>query len=964
MVARSFEKWLRRSARPAEKTKTARVRRRRLSLEWLEERVVPAAPVADTIDFGGLRFIDSAGFTKNLAGDDRANAGIVQIGYTPSAATGDNPPTPFVPLLIDDMTDVGLSNTFTLSTATNPSQPHFTLTDGHLELQAGVSSPGVPIPLLDPSGDLTFDITQLMGDAGVSIPDSLTVHPITIGKATFTLQSLYLSNPKPIDTTQTQAKFQGSLSFDNDPILKDLGLHADVNGIYYVIADHTGITVTGGTISKAFDLDGVTVTGMIGIGYTPSPDAQSPAMYSFTGGVTVSTEAEDGKTPLLNNVGATIFATISDGVMTSFGFTVTTSFTFHGLTVSTIGNNSQPFSFQYDVTKRQYEIGGGAQVKFGDDTFTADFGEQDQPGIIIQNGQLTSLNIALIINATSQTLNGLSITTTDNNGLDVTYDKVEDEFEVSGGFQLVIPTGSSSQKIGVDLLDADNNPGLIIQDGKVTKLAMNIIADFNVFGLKLSAQPASIDWDPATNTYTIGGTFVANFDVFKSTLTLGDAENPGLKIVNGQFSVGDVTWTINNIVLGPVTVNALTISYAPDKTSFDLNVDLNVTIVNKITVDADFGVVNGKFDSFLIDVQPSPGTLVIPDTGLSIVKLEAKVTNISNPSAIVVTGSMAVVWGEQIPMLGHPVYLFRAEGDVTADADELIIEATAQLGAYSTDNGTTWQGVLGSGDAKLTLDWADSFYSLHVAINGLLGIFDIEGDLVFSSGNEIDLLATATVVVPTEIPFIGGDTIGGVGFFFQHVIAHDNVPASTTFAAWLSIDIFTTFQVGFELVIDGNGHLSDAQFIGGSQVSQFEADVQPPVNQTYAYIYQPTFGAAPGQVPPAASSLILSADWSQSAAGVTFSGQPQFVVEKIVPGQPVINIPESEFAANGISIISDSKFNGPSKGAVQIVGSPTDPFAPLTAQYALQVIFTTEGGNPFPDFPNKTTADYLNIQDT
>src|SRR5262249_23894924 len=145
---------------------------------------------------------------------------------------------------------------------------------------------------------------------------------------------------------------------------------------------------------------------------------------------------------------------------------------------------------------------------------------------------------------------------------------------------------------------------------------------------------------------------------------------------------------------------------------------------------------------------------------------------------------------------------------------------------------------------------------------------------------------------------------------------------------------------------------------------QFEADVKPPVNQTYTYIYQPTFGTATGQVPPAATSLTLSADWSQSAPGVTFDGRPEFVVEKIVPGQQPIFIDQSDFAANGISFISDARFNGPSKAAVRVVGSPTDPYAPLTAQYALQVKVTTEGGNPFPDYPNKTPTDYLNIQNT
>src|SRR5262249_11663296 len=128
--------------------------------------------------------------------------------------------------------------------------------------------------------------------------------------------------------------------------------------------------------------------------------------------------------------------------------------------------------------------------------------------------------------------------------------------------------------------------------------------------------------------------------------------------------------------------------------------------------------------------------------------------------------------------------------------------------------------------------------------------------------------------------------------------------------------------------------------------------------------FMPIFGTDPGQVPPTATSLTLSADWSQSAPGVTFNGRPQFVVEKIVPGQQPTDIEEKDFAANGISFISDAKFNGPSKAAVQIVARPTDAFTPLTAQYALKVNISTEGGNPSPDYPKKTTNDYLNIQDS
>ncbi len=953
MVALPLTRWFRRSARQAKKTKPAQARvGRRLSLECLEVRVVPTGPTPPPIDFGGLRFLASDGFTQQNNGDQLAATGSISIGYTP-AATED-----FRPLLSDDLEH----NRGQLILSTVSGRTQFIMFGGELNVVAVGGSQGTPLPILAlkaPAKDLPIDISSLKSSSGFSIPSAAlpSVVPFELGKAEFTLSTLYFDNPTPGDTTNAQVKLQGGLSFDDVPLLQEAGIRADVNQDNYVIADHNGVAMTGATISKVFLLDKVDIIGSIKVGYE-----QDSNTFTFSGDVKVTTPTQGSGADGLNNVGFGLNATIHDGMLKSFGFGFTGSFTFLGLTVSAVGGSGQGFSFQYDTAQQQFEIGGGLQVDFeGKQQITFDFGSQTAPGIIIKGGQVQSFNGSVI--GMLQGF-GATLTTVGDDGLQVQWVKATNEVDVSGGLQLKVGTETKAQTISVNLEDPQGNPGLIIQNGKLHSLALIVNASFNIAGLKVQAQNATIDWKPGDNTFLVGGTFVANFDVFQSTLTLGDAKNPGLKIINGDFSVGDVKWTISNIILGPVTVNTLSISYASDGTSFDLNVDLNVTIVNKITVDADFGVLDGKFDSFLIDVQPSPGTLVIPDTGLSIVKLEAKVTNISNPSAIVVVGSMAVVWGDQIQMLGHPVYLFHAEGDVTADANELIIEATAQLGAYTNDNGNTWQGALGTGDAKLTLDWADNFYSLHVAIDGLLGFFDVTGDLVFSSGKEIALLATATVVVPSEIPFIGGDTFGGVGFFFQHVFAHDNVPTSTTFAAWLNIDIFTTFTVGFELVIDGNGHLSDAQLIGGSQVSQFEADVMPPVNQTYAFIYQPTFGTATGQVPPAATSLILSADWSQSAAGIAFEGRPTFIVEKIVPGQQPTYIQEKDFAANGISLISDSKFNGPSKGAVQIVGSPTDPFAPLTAQYALQVVITTDGGNPFPDYPNKTPTDYLNIQDT
>src|SRR5262249_3030329 len=132
----------------------------------------------------------------------------------------------------------------------------------------------------------------------------------------------------------------------------------------------------------------------------------------------------------------------------------------------------------------------------------------------------------------------------------------------------------------------------------------------------------------------------------------------------------------------------------------------------------------------------------------------------------------------------------------------------------------------------------------------------------------------------------------------------------------------------------------------------------PPVNQTYTY----TADLA-GLVPANATSTTLSADWSKVVPGVTIVGQPTFRVQRTVNGQTT-TITEDQFAANGIQFIDDPHFSSPTSQPVQIVGSKTDAYTPITGDYKLLVDVTTTGGNPFPDYPNPNAADVLKIQAT
>src|SRR5262249_22302731 len=148
--------------------------------------------------------------------------------------------------------------------------------------------------------------------------------------------------------------------------------------------------------------------------------------------------------------------------------------------------------------------------------------------------------------------------------------------------------------------------------------------------------------------------------------------------------------------------------------------------------------------------------------------------------------------------------------------------------------------------------------------------------------------------------------------------------------------------------------------IGAGQINQFKKAAMPPVDQTYTYTADLS-----GQVPANATYATILADWSKPAAGVTIQGRPTFQVQQTLPNGQTFTYTEDEFAAHGIQIITDPRFDTPTRKAIQIVGSSTDPYAPLQGDYELKILVEAEGGNPFPDYDKEGTfPDVLLVQAT
>ncbi len=467
-----------------------------------------------------------------------------------------------------------------------------------------------------------------------------------------------------------------------------------------------------------------------------------------------------------------------------------------------------------------------------------------------------------------------------------------------------------------------------------------------------------MEWQKADNTFLISGSFQADFKIFKTYVQLGNTPQTGLVVQNGTFSLHDVKFTLSDANFGAFTIKLLTVQW--DETGvaqvpYTLTVKGDVVLPGGLEAKGGFRIVNGNLNEIDLTISSATG-VPIPGTGVFVTQLGGSIENLDDPAHLIVQAHMALIYGEKFSFAGYDVNLFRVEGDITADASELVLGGTILVGAYTNDNGTTWKGAVGQGDAKLTLDWAEQIYDLHLDVDGLFGIFDISGDLTFEPGKEIDFLATANVVVPPEIPFIGGDTLGGLGFFFQHVFPHDDIQSSTTVAAWIDIKVIWDIEVGVQVYVDAGG-TATVSIIGKDQIDNFGKEVQHPADQSYTYSVDLS-----NLVPAVSTYLTYSADWSQPAPGTTIVSQPTFTVLHTVNGTTT-PIPEADFAANGIQLITDPTLTTATSQALQIVGSTSDSYTPLVGSYQVQVTFTAQGGAPFPHFAQQTSATIADYPD-
>ena len=118
------------------------------------------------------------------------------------------------------------------------------------------------------------------------------------------------------------------------------------------------------------------------------------------------------------------------------------------------------------------------QLEFNGNTIKANFGMRECSRNRHPGWRLQSFNAGFTADLS---IFGLTLTTANINPLVFSYDRSKDQFEMTGGLTLTIPTGDTKQVITASMVDPQTGgPGLIIQNGALKELDISLSGSFSV----------------------------------------------------------------------------------------------------------------------------------------------------------------------------------------------------------------------------------------------------------------------------------------------------------------------------------------------------------------------------------------------------------------------------------------------------------------------------------------------------
>src|SRR5262249_1976292 len=199
-----------------------------------------------------------------------------------------------------------------------------------------------------------------------------------------------------------------------------------------------------------------------------------------------------------------------------------------------------------------------------------------------------------------------------------------------------------------------------------------------------AANPAALVYSAAADEYAISGS-VSVPNLFDATVTLGTASQPGLTIIDGNWSLNDLQIALSDVPLGAFEIQQFVATYT-QTSSTDATVAVTLALVfpEDWTVTGSIQLVinesTGYFDiqNITVTYQAADTDSAIPigDTGMFLTEMSATVQNFNQPSNLIVSGTMEAVFGDSVTIFGETASFFQVDGSFSVDKDELTTSAT------------------------------------------------------------------------------------------------------------------------------------------------------------------------------------------------------------------------------------------------------------------------------------------------
>lgn len=286
--------------------------------------------------------------------------------------------------------------------------------------------------------------------------------------------------------------------------------------------------------------------------------------FTMSGGATVEVEG-------LGELGVTFGdedtpgMVVEDGVLQRLSMTINAEFE-----VSKVKVFANDLTFTYERTMSgaaSFSLSGTAGILVegidgeGDgNQFSVTFGYQGAPGIVVEEGELKSLDIT--INATFEVAK-VSIKA---NNLRFTYDAETSSFSLSGSASVFINGIQGDTPQGISVKFGENGqPGIEVIEGELTRLDVTINATIKVSGVSIEAKNVRLTYD--SNSFTLGGEALVEVSGFKIGIAFGytdenNVPHPGIVIEDGRLTTLDMSVTAGFSVFGlQINVEKLRFSY-------------------------------------------------------------------------------------------------------------------------------------------------------------------------------------------------------------------------------------------------------------------------------------------------------------------------------------------------------------------------------------------------------------------